>query len=385
MRVPYSWLREYCAPDITLEELEQRLTLSGTKVEAIHHHGVGAAEGFVVGKVLSCGQHPDADRLNVSDGRRGRRRESAADRLRRAERRRRADRRGGAPGRDDARRHQAQEGQAARRRVAGDDPVRGRGRPRRATTRAGSWCSTTRWPPARRWSTCCRSSTRSSSSRSRPTGLIAWVSSGSRARSTPRPTRRWRPRRGPRIPARRATSRARTSAIEAPDLCPRFTARVFENVTIGPSPRWLKARLIAAGHAADQQRRRHHQLRDAAHGPSAARLRPRQGRRRRADGAAGERRRADRDARRPDADARRRDARHRGRRRADVDRRRHGRRALGGRGRHDARADGGRLLDRPQHPPHVQHRWACAARRPGASRRASRPSRRWRPRSSRPG
>jgi phenylalanyl-tRNA synthetase beta chain len=35
--------------------------------------------------------------------------------------------------------------------------------------------------------------------------------------------------------------------VECPDLCPRFTARVFEDVTIGPSPPWLKARLSAAG------------------------------------------------------------------------------------------------------------------------------------------
>ena len=35
--------------------------------------------------------------------------------------------------------------------------------------------------------------------------------------------------------------------VEATDLCPRFTARVFEDVTIGPSPLWLKARLTAAG------------------------------------------------------------------------------------------------------------------------------------------
>jgi phenylalanyl-tRNA synthetase beta chain len=35
--------------------------------------------------------------------------------------------------------------------------------------------------------------------------------------------------------------------VEAPDLCPRFTARLFEDVTIGPSPAWLKARLMAAG------------------------------------------------------------------------------------------------------------------------------------------
>ncbi len=35
--------------------------------------------------------------------------------------------------------------------------------------------------------------------------------------------------------------------VECPDLCPRFTARVFEDVKIGPSPWWLKARLMAAG------------------------------------------------------------------------------------------------------------------------------------------
>jgi phenylalanyl-tRNA synthetase beta chain len=35
--------------------------------------------------------------------------------------------------------------------------------------------------------------------------------------------------------------------VECPDLCPRFTARVFEHVTIGPSPLWLKATLMAAG------------------------------------------------------------------------------------------------------------------------------------------
>jgi phenylalanyl-tRNA synthetase beta chain len=36
-------------------------------------------------------------------------------------------------------------------------------------------------------------------------------------------------------------------AVECPELCPRFTARVFEDVRIGPSPPWLKARLMAAG------------------------------------------------------------------------------------------------------------------------------------------
>ncbi len=38
-----------------------------------------------------------------------------------------------------------------------------------------------------------------------------------------------------------------TVRVEAPDLCPRYAARVVKNVTIGPSPRWMQKRLIAAG------------------------------------------------------------------------------------------------------------------------------------------
>jgi phenylalanyl-tRNA synthetase beta chain len=35
--------------------------------------------------------------------------------------------------------------------------------------------------------------------------------------------------------------------IEAPDLCPRYTARKLTNVTIGPSPTWMQQRLTAVG------------------------------------------------------------------------------------------------------------------------------------------
>jgi phenylalanyl-tRNA synthetase beta chain len=45
-------------------------------------------------------------------------------------------------------------------------------------------------------------------------------------------------------PPARALVRVR---IEAPDLCPRFTARVIGGVTVGSSPAWLQARLRAAG------------------------------------------------------------------------------------------------------------------------------------------
>jgi phenylalanyl-tRNA synthetase beta chain len=65
MRVPLFWLHDYCDPGIGLAELEHRLTMTGTKVEALHTHGVTALEHFMVGRVVSAERHPDADRLTV--------------------------------------------------------------------------------------------------------------------------------------------------------------------------------------------------------------------------------------------------------------------------------------------------------------------------------
>src|SRR4051794_41859820 len=63
MRAPVSWLEEYVQPGLSVAELADRLTMTGTKVEAIHHHGVGDPAAFVVGHVLEAERHPDADRL----------------------------------------------------------------------------------------------------------------------------------------------------------------------------------------------------------------------------------------------------------------------------------------------------------------------------------
>ncbi len=65
MRVPQEWLLGYCDPQLDTAGLEERLTDSGTKVEAIHQVGPASAEGFQVGLVLERQQHPDADRLGV--------------------------------------------------------------------------------------------------------------------------------------------------------------------------------------------------------------------------------------------------------------------------------------------------------------------------------
>ncbi len=65
MRVPLEWLAQYCRPQLETAELAERLTMTGLNVESIERHGVGATEHFVVGRVLEAGKHPDADRLTV--------------------------------------------------------------------------------------------------------------------------------------------------------------------------------------------------------------------------------------------------------------------------------------------------------------------------------
>jgi phenylalanyl-tRNA synthetase beta chain len=65
MRVPYSWLREYCDPGVEPAELADRLVMTGTEVERLDTIGPSSGEGFVVGKVLEREQHPNADRLSV--------------------------------------------------------------------------------------------------------------------------------------------------------------------------------------------------------------------------------------------------------------------------------------------------------------------------------
>ncbi|HYY22445.1 MAG TPA: phenylalanine--tRNA ligase subunit beta [Thermoleophilaceae bacterium] len=65
MRVPVRWLRSYCDPGLSAEELGERLSLAGLELGQIEAVGVGSPEAFVVGRVLEVEPHPDADRLTV--------------------------------------------------------------------------------------------------------------------------------------------------------------------------------------------------------------------------------------------------------------------------------------------------------------------------------
>ena len=69
MKVPLSWLREFVQFDITFEELAERLAVAAAEVERVVSVGV-ADEGenlehFVTGRVLEAAKHPNADRLQL--------------------------------------------------------------------------------------------------------------------------------------------------------------------------------------------------------------------------------------------------------------------------------------------------------------------------------
>jgi phenylalanyl-tRNA synthetase beta chain len=70
MRVPVSWLRDYVALDMPLEELAERLSVSTAEVDGIERYGVADEDGnlgrFVVGRVLEADKHPNADRLQLT-------------------------------------------------------------------------------------------------------------------------------------------------------------------------------------------------------------------------------------------------------------------------------------------------------------------------------
>ncbi len=45
----------------------------------------------------------------------------------------------------------------------------------------------------------------------------------------------------------RPVESAASAAVESPDLCPRLTVTVLDDVTVGPSPQWIARRLLLAG------------------------------------------------------------------------------------------------------------------------------------------
>jgi phenylalanyl-tRNA synthetase beta chain len=67
MRVPSSWLRAYCDPGLSVEEVADQLSMHSIELERISHVGAPSPDSFVVGRVLSVEKHPDADKLSVCE------------------------------------------------------------------------------------------------------------------------------------------------------------------------------------------------------------------------------------------------------------------------------------------------------------------------------
>ena len=64
MQFPESWLREFCNPPLSTQELADLLTMSGMEVEELRPVAPPFS-GVVVAEILSAEPHPQADRLRV--------------------------------------------------------------------------------------------------------------------------------------------------------------------------------------------------------------------------------------------------------------------------------------------------------------------------------
>jgi phenylalanyl-tRNA synthetase beta chain len=68
MKISYNWLKNYISTDKTPEEIGRILTDTGLEVESIEKLEAvkGGLEGVIIGQVVSCEQHPDADKLKLT-------------------------------------------------------------------------------------------------------------------------------------------------------------------------------------------------------------------------------------------------------------------------------------------------------------------------------
>jgi phenylalanyl-tRNA synthetase beta chain len=70
MRIPISWLREYVPIELPVDEFATKLSVAAAEIEGIERIGVPEIDGnldrFRVGRVLEAAKHPNADRLQLT-------------------------------------------------------------------------------------------------------------------------------------------------------------------------------------------------------------------------------------------------------------------------------------------------------------------------------
>ena len=65
MKFSESWLREWVNPSVSRDELSHQITMAGLEVDGVDAVAADFS-GVIVGEVVECGQHPDADKLRVT-------------------------------------------------------------------------------------------------------------------------------------------------------------------------------------------------------------------------------------------------------------------------------------------------------------------------------
>jgi phenylalanyl-tRNA synthetase beta chain len=246
MRVPLEWLHDYCRPELLTHELAERLTMTGTTVESVERHGVAALEHFVVGRVLESEPHPNADRLtvNVVDVGTGTPSTIVCGAPNVAAGQTVAVARPGAVMPDGT-----ELGKAKLRGVESDGMILAEDELGIGTDHAGIIVldDSAGLKPGEPLAAILPISTEvlvCEITSNRPDclsvyGIAREAHAAAGASLNPPP---WAS-----DPGSPGEIDGVSITVDCPDLCPRFTARAFDGVTIGPSPEWLKARLMAAG------------------------------------------------------------------------------------------------------------------------------------------
>ena len=68
MTISYNWLSEYLPEKVDPDKLSKILTAIGLEVESLEKYEElkGGLQGLVIGEVLACAKHPDADKLSIT-------------------------------------------------------------------------------------------------------------------------------------------------------------------------------------------------------------------------------------------------------------------------------------------------------------------------------
>jgi phenylalanyl-tRNA synthetase beta chain len=244
MRLPLEWLHSYCDPNLPADALAERLALTGTEVDRVHAHGVPSLEHFVVGRVVSAEQHPDADRLRVCmvEVAEGDVRQIVCGAPNVAAGQHVPVGLAGAVMPDGMKLKKAKlRGQESNGMILSERELEIGADHDGIMVLAGDPAPGT---PLAEVLPIATDVLELEITPNRPDCLAVYGVAREVHAATAAPLAPPEWAEDPGVPG---DVPGVTVEVQDPELCPRFTARLFEDVTIGPSPAWLKARLMAAG------------------------------------------------------------------------------------------------------------------------------------------